>query len=173
MEQLSNTLRGLGLCLACRQGILCMSNKSSRGFEPRSLDSESRVLTVTPRGLWCLGLQKVYMVSGMIPSCEVFRDCHRALEMPDRTPEPTALRALGYLPLESAPQSHEPHNIANHLPTPMNLQALSSKKENEGDASNHRSLESSSPRSLDPSSIDRQGKQRGHREVAKRAVGSL
>ena len=24
--------------------------KASRGFEPRSLDSESRVLTVTPRG---------------------------------------------------------------------------------------------------------------------------
>ena len=27
-----------------------MTRKASRGFEPRSLDSESRVLTVTPRG---------------------------------------------------------------------------------------------------------------------------
>jgi hypothetical protein len=27
-----------------------MQRKTSRGFEPRSLDSESRVLTVTPRG---------------------------------------------------------------------------------------------------------------------------
>ena len=27
--------------------------KASRGFEPRSLDSESRVLTVTPRGQLC------------------------------------------------------------------------------------------------------------------------
>ena len=29
----------------------CSRKKASRGFEPRSLDSESRVLTVTPRGL--------------------------------------------------------------------------------------------------------------------------
>jgi hypothetical protein len=28
----------------------CCAHKASRGFEPRSLDSESRVLTVTPRG---------------------------------------------------------------------------------------------------------------------------
>ena len=28
----------------------CCVPKASRGFEPRSLDSESRVLTVTPRG---------------------------------------------------------------------------------------------------------------------------
>ena len=34
---MSPALRGSGL-------------KASRGFEPRSLDSESRVLTVTPRG---------------------------------------------------------------------------------------------------------------------------
>ena len=33
---------------ACRIGIV--HEKASRGFEPRSLDSESRVLTVTPRG---------------------------------------------------------------------------------------------------------------------------
>ena len=31
--------------------IKCSAKKASRGFEPRSLDSESRVLTVTPRGL--------------------------------------------------------------------------------------------------------------------------
>ena len=30
--------------------LFCMPCKASRGFEPRSLDSESRVLTVTPRG---------------------------------------------------------------------------------------------------------------------------
>ena len=28
-----------------------IADKASRGFEPRLLDSESRVLTVTPRGL--------------------------------------------------------------------------------------------------------------------------
>ena len=30
--------------------LIYMTRKASRGFEPRSLDSESRVLTVTPRG---------------------------------------------------------------------------------------------------------------------------
>ena len=36
---------------------LVASQKASRGFEPRSLDSESRVLTVTPRGhVWCKSL---------------------------------------------------------------------------------------------------------------------
>jgi hypothetical protein len=32
------------------QYFYCVHIKASRGFEPRSLDSESRVLTVTPRG---------------------------------------------------------------------------------------------------------------------------
>ena len=39
---------------SCFGGVLLQRNRSehkaSRGFEPRSLDSESRVLTVTPRG---------------------------------------------------------------------------------------------------------------------------
>ena len=35
-------------CGTCRAGKT--QKEASRGFEPRSLDSESRVLTVTPRG---------------------------------------------------------------------------------------------------------------------------
>ena len=47
----------LHACNACRC-FPCSSMgkpaaKASRGFEPRSLDSESRVLTVTPRGQLC------------------------------------------------------------------------------------------------------------------------
>ena len=34
----------------CAQRDRRMKKKASRGFEPRLLDSESRVLTVTPRG---------------------------------------------------------------------------------------------------------------------------
>ena len=33
-----------------RLAAICRRHNASRGFEPRSLDSESRVLTVTPRG---------------------------------------------------------------------------------------------------------------------------
>ena len=41
------------LCVASNSGgeNRTLQKKASRGFEPRSLDSESRVLTVTPRGL--------------------------------------------------------------------------------------------------------------------------
>ena len=36
---------------ACKRGVARLTvAEASRGFEPRSLDSESRVLTVTPRG---------------------------------------------------------------------------------------------------------------------------
>ena len=38
----------------------CSRKKASRGFEPRSLDSESRVLTVTPRGLLKTMSSRVY-----------------------------------------------------------------------------------------------------------------
>ena len=37
--------------------------KASRGFEPRSLDSESRVLTVTPRGQMLRGTRKHHTLS--------------------------------------------------------------------------------------------------------------
>ena len=39
-------------CLGTRPRNPGFRKKASRGFEPRSLDSESRVLTVTPRGRW-------------------------------------------------------------------------------------------------------------------------
>ena len=43
-------------------------HKASRGFEPRSLDSESRVLTVTPRGQMLRGHPEApYISAALIP----------------------------------------------------------------------------------------------------------
>ena len=63
-----------------------LQKKASRGFEPRSLDSESRVLTVTPRGLVIIfGHHTMSLRSRRADKVVLFKSLRRDAETRDRT----------------------------------------------------------------------------------------
>ena len=94
--------------------------KASRGFEPRSLDSESRVLTVTPRGQMLGGhLEAQWVSAALIP----MQPCGSAEINSDTFKAPVRVE-----PLTAPPQTNSMHETptVGLEPTTTRLRALRS-----------------------------------------------